>query len=67
MIVNDAHLSRLITGSEDFKAASLSTKILLNRLRVHARSRPETLPQQIAELRSFVAKNPDAGRELALT
>lgn len=67
MPVADAQLSRLITSVDDLKAASLSTKILLNRLRVHARSQPATLPDQIAELRSFIAKNPDAGRELSLT
>jgi hypothetical protein len=67
MLVTDAQLSRLITSTDDLKAASLSTKILLNRLRVHARSQPATLANQIAELRSYVAKNPDAGRELALT
>ena len=67
MLVTDAHLSRLITGSDDLTSASLSTRILLKRLRVQARSQPATLAERIAELRGFIAKNPDAGRELSLT
>jgi len=47
-------------------AASLGTRILLNRLRVQARSEPKSLPDRIAELRAFIVQNPGCQTEPAM-
>ncbi|ARE82234.1 conserved hypothetical protein [Roseovarius sp. EC-HK134] len=65
MILSETDLTRAIKGTTDLAAASLATRIVLNRLRVQARTEPAKLSGLVAELRAFVAKNSDAAAELA--
>lgn len=54
---SDPRWRRVLTSESDLAAASLATRILVTRLRRDVKASPATLNDQIAELRSFVAKN----------
>jgi hypothetical protein len=65
MVLSETDLLRAINGTSDLAAASLATRIVLNRLRVQARTEPAKLSVLVADLRAFIAKNPAASAELA--
>jgi len=60
MSQNDALLRRIITTTDDIPSATLGLKILINRLRIQARSNPDTLATGIVELRDHLQRNPDS-------
>ena len=65
MILSDDTLRQTISSSNDLPAASLVTRILVNRLRMEVRANPGSISAKIAELKAFIAKNPNAATELA--
>lgn len=63
--MNETRLKALITGTSDLTGASLASRVLLNRLRIEARHNPASLPQKVAELSAFIAKNAFAAADFA--
>ncbi|OYU17062.1 MAG: hypothetical protein CFE34_17665 [Rhodobacteraceae bacterium PARR1] len=63
--MDDKRLTALLTGTTDLSKASLATRILVSRLRIEVRAKPENLPEKLTELKSFIAKNAFAGIDLA--
>jgi len=63
--MDDKRLAALLTGSSDLSKASLATRILLSRLRIELKAKPDTLPAKLDELKAFIAKNAFAGADLA--
>jgi hypothetical protein len=66
MSLSDEKLRQTITSAADLAGASLVTRIVVNRLRIEVRTNPQKLTDKILELKDFIAKNPDAARELAI-
>ncbi len=60
MSQNDVLLRRIITTTDDIPSATLGLKILINRLRIQARSNPDAIAAGIVELRDHMQRNPDA-------
>lgn len=65
MSQNEAMLARIITTADDIPSASLGLKIMINRLRIQARSNPAAIAAGIAELRDHLQRNPDSRSALA--
>ena len=63
--MDDKRLTALLTGSTDLSKASLATRILVSRLRIEVRAKPDSLPAKLEELKAFIAKNVFAGIDLA--
>jgi len=63
--MDDKRLAALLTGSSDLSKASLATRILLSRLRIELKAKPDTLPAKLEELKAFIAKNAFAATDLA--
>lgn len=63
--MDDKRLTALLTSTTDLSKASLATRILVSRLRIEARAKPDTLPEKLAELKAFIAKNAFAGIDLS--
>jgi hypothetical protein len=63
--MDDKRLMALLTSTTDLSKASLATRILVSRLRIEVRAKPETLTEKLAELKAFIAKNAFAGIDLA--
>ncbi|ESW59468.1 MAG: hypothetical protein Q27BPR15_17335 [Rhodobacter sp. CACIA14H1] len=63
--MNESRLKALITGTDDLSGASLASRIFLNRLRIEVRHKPASLPDKLAELAAFMAKNPFAAEDFA--
>jgi len=63
--MNETRLKSLITGTADLSGAGLASRLLLNRLRIEVRHKPATLPEKVAELMAFIAKNPAAAQDFA--
>lgn len=63
--MNETRLKALITGTSDLSKASLASRVLLNRLRIEARTNPASLPQKVAELAAFIAKHAFAADDFA--
>jgi hypothetical protein len=63
--MDDKRLTALLTGSTDLSKASLATRILVSRLRIEVRAKPDSLPAKLEELKAFIAKNAFAGIDLA--
>lgn len=63
--MDDKRLTALLTSTTDLSKASLATRILVSRLRIEVRAKPECLTEKLAELKAFIAKNAFAGIDLA--
>ena len=63
--MNEARLKALITSNSDLSKASLASRVLLNRLRIEARTNPASLPQKVAELVAFIGKNAFAAEDFS--
>lgn len=63
--MDDKRLAALLTGSSDLSKASLATRILVSRLRIELKAKPDTLPAKLQELKAFIAKNAFAATDLA--
>ena len=63
--MDDTRLAALLTGSSDLSKASLATRILVSRLRIEVKAKPDTLPAKLQELKAFIAKNAFAGVDLS--
>ena len=63
--MNDTQLKALLTGTTNLSQASLATRILVSRLRIEVRAKPDTLFAKRQELKAFIAKNAFAGIDLA--
>lgn len=66
MSIPDAKLTQVLTSNSDLQAASLGTRIFINRLRVEVRVTPASLDGKRDELKAFLARNAGAAAELAL-
>lgn len=63
--MDDTSLQTLLTSTSDLKQASLATRILISRMRIELKAKPEQLPAKLEELKAFLAKNAFARDDLA--
>lgn len=63
--MDDTRLAALLTGSSDLSKASLATRILVSRLRIEVKAKPDQLAAKLEELKAFIAKNAFAGVDLS--
>lgn len=60
MSVNDALLRRILLSADDIPSASLALKLMVNRLRIQIRAKPEIISDGITELRDHLRQNPQS-------
>lgn len=63
--MDDSSLKALLTGTTDLKQASLATRILISRMRIELKAKPDQLPAKLDELKAFLVKNAFARDDLA--
>jgi hypothetical protein len=60
MSVSDALLRRILLSADDVPAASLALRLLVNRIRIQIRAKPDGITVGIAELRDHLRQNPQS-------